>query len=187
MLPFHTVCIDAYLYNFLHSLKGLDARMTKHQMISFDVTSLFTKVPLAYTIKLILDRLYGVGDSCQDEENKKMRENWCITCQNRADLKQLLEIATSDTHFSFNGKYYKQHNGVAMSSPLVPIIAHIFMIDLERKLMKKLRKKGVLWYKRFVDDTFVIIRKKAGSDKLLNILNSYHPDIQFTLAKEENQ
>ena len=61
------------------------------------------------------------------------------------------------------------------------------MIDPERKLMKKLRKEGVLWYKRFVDDTLVIIRKKADSGKLLNILNSYHPDIQFTLVKVKNQ
>ena len=57
-------------------------------MITFDVVSLFTKVPLAYTINLILGRLYGEDDNCQDEKNKKKREDWCTTCQNRADLKQ---------------------------------------------------------------------------------------------------
>ena len=74
-----------------------------------------------------------------------------------------------------------------MGSPLAPIIADIFITDLEQKLMKRLRKKGVLWYKRFVDDTFVIVRKFANLNKILSILNSYHRDIQFTLTKEESE
>ena len=132
----HSQYILCDLFDFVRSIRKLDAGMLKRQMIAFDVTSLLTKVPIAYTINLILDRLYGQSDNCFDNENEKKKikkrkqENWCSSCQKLQDLKQLLEIATSDTHFTFNGKYYKQHNGVAMDSPLAPIIADIFITDL---------------------------------------------------------
>jgi len=101
-------------------------------------------------------------------------------------MKKLLDIATSDTHFSFDGKYYRQHNGVAMGSPLAPLLADIFMIQLENKLMTQLRGAEVMWYKRYVDDTFVLVDKNANIDNIKYILNSYHPDIQFTSADEKD-
>ena len=53
--------------------------------------------------------------------------------------------------------------------------------------MQGLRKKDLLWQRRFIDDTFIIIRKKANSEEILNILNSYHKDIQFISVKEESE
>ncbi|CAF2134469.1 unnamed protein product [Rotaria magnacalcarata] len=148
-------------FEFIDSIKKINPTMTKHRMISFDVTSLFTKVPLSYTIGLILDKMYGPEHNCPTFI--KQKSDWCSRCLNRYDMKQLLETATSETHFSFNNEHYIQHNGVAMGSPLAPIIADIFMIHLENKLMQKLRKAGLLWYKRYIDDTFVIIRKNTKS------------------------
>ena len=153
-------------------------------MVSFDVTSLFTKVPLTYTINLILNQMYGPEHNCP--QFIKLKSDWCSKCLNRHDMEKLLNMATSGTHFYFNNKYYEQHNGVAMGSPLAPVIADIFMIHLEKKLMKKLKKAGVIWYKRYVDDTFLIIHKNAKIYKIAKILNSLHKDIQFTSAQEQN-
>ena len=41
--------------------------------------------------------------------------------------KELLEFATKKSHFIFNGQYYDQIYGVAMGSPLGPVIANIFV------------------------------------------------------------
>jgi len=45
----------------------------------------------------------------------------------RPALKKLFEFATKKSHFIFDGQYYEQIDGVAMLSPLGPVLANIFM------------------------------------------------------------
>ena len=45
---------------------------------------------------------------------------------------KLLKFATCETHFSFNGKFYDQVDGVAMESPLGPVLANLFMGHKEK-------------------------------------------------------
>ena len=155
-------------FEFIEYIRKLDPSMTEHKMMSFDVTSQFTKVPLAYTIKLILDRMYGPERDCP--KLIKLRTDRCPKCLDRSDMNKLLDMTTSHTYFSFNNKYYQQHNGVAMGSPLAPVLADVFMIHLENKVMTKLREAGVLCYKRYVDDTFVIVHKNAKTNNITKIL-----------------
>ena len=46
-------------------------------------------------------------------------------------MKKLLTLCTKNLHFLFNNEIYIQIDGVAMGSPLGPVIAHIFMVDLK--------------------------------------------------------
>ena len=64
------------------------------------------------------------------EKKKKQRRNLNIT---KRELKKLFLFATSQTHFLFNGKFYNQIDGVAMGSPLTPVLANIFMGFYESK------------------------------------------------------
>ena len=57
-------------------------------MCSFDVSSLFTNVPLDETIQICLDKLYALPDP---------------PTLPRSVLKVLLEFATKRSHFIFNG------------------------------------------------------------------------------------
>ena len=96
-----------------------------HQLISFDVyQSLFTNVPLQKTIDIILKRIY---------ENEEIN-----TCISKKDMKDMLILCTKNVHFSMNGDIYLQIDGVAMGSPLGPVLAGIFMVELERSLVPKL-------------------------------------------------
>ena len=67
-------------------------------------------------------------------------------------MKELLPLCTKNVHFIFNGEIYAQIDGVAMGSPLDPVLANMFMVELEKILIRKLEKEVKLW-RRFVDDT----------------------------------
>ena len=84
-------------------------------MSSFDVTSLFTNIPLEETIEICLNKLYS------DNDNNLTRKQ----------LSKLLNIACRENHFMFNGEMYDQVDGVAMGSPLGPVLANIFMSHFE--------------------------------------------------------
>ena len=109
-----------------------------YKLISFDVTSLFTNVPLDYTINIILKRIYD-----QRELETKI---------SRKEMKDLLLLCTKNVHFFYDNKLYSQKDGVAMRSPLGPVIAGIFTVDLERNVIPKLSIHMTTW-KRYVDDT----------------------------------
>ena len=89
-----------------------------HQVVSLDVKSLFTNVPLEKTIHIILRRIY---------HDKEININ--IT---KKDMRDLLLLCTKNVHFTFEGKIYIQIDGVAMGSSLAPVLADIFMVELER-------------------------------------------------------
>ena len=63
-----------------------------YRLVSFDVTSLFTYVPLSYTINIILKKIY--------------KEKLIKTKLKRKEMKELLELCTKELHFTFNGKLY---------------------------------------------------------------------------------
>ena len=71
-----------------------------------------------------------------------------------------MRLATSSTEFSINEQMYCQKDGVAMGSPLGPILANIFMGFLEMKYMKD-NKKPLLYY-RYVDDCFCFSSEQRG-------------------------
>ena len=143
---------------------------TGYKLVSFDVTSLFTNVPLDHTINLILRKIY--------------REKLIKTKIQRKEMKMLLELCTKELHFCFNNKMYKQVDGVVMGNPLGPVIANIFMVELENIKVPTMSNMLTKWH-RYVDDTIAFV-KEDQIENVLTILNSYHKDIKFTHEVEEN-
>ena len=80
--------------------------------------------------------------------------------------------------------YGKKSRGVAMGSPLGPVLAGIFMVSLENTLMPKLSEHMGPW-KRYVDDTITTIKPRS-IEYVMSILNSFHNNIDFTYELENN-
>ena len=95
-------------------------------------------IPLEETIQICLDTLY------RDEQIEQPSLPEML-------LKKLLLKATSDVEFSFDGIMYRQIDGVAMGSPLGPVLANIFMGHCEVRILEKC---WPLLYDHFIDNTF---------------------------------
>lgn len=143
-------------------------------MCSFDVDALYTNVPVEEAIEIAINSM----------EKSKTINN---TQFNKKELKKLLELAVCNIPFRFRNKYFVQCDGVAMGSPLGPILADIFMSNLETKLNKFSKNKPQLWI-RYVDDILCIFHNKQDIDDVLQRINKWHKNIKFTIEKEkENQ
>ena len=124
-------------FSFVQELGTIN--LSNKFMVSFDVASLFTNILLKESIDLAVSYI--------TEGNASLRFS-------KAELTKLFSIATSQTHFLFNGKVFDQIDGVAMGSPLAPVLANLFLGHYENIWLNKYHGPSVLFYRRYVDDTF---------------------------------
>ena len=94
----------------------------------------------------------------------------------------LRRAATKDQLFLFNSHLHEQTDGVAMGSPLGPLLANFFMCSIEDTL--KCEGKMPTYHKRYVDDTLTIMPDKTSAVNFLEILNQCHSSIKFTMETE---
>lgn len=152
-------------FDFVERIKGLNIR--RNYMVSFDATSLFTNVPLRFTVDLICANAHGLPIEPRD-------------------LKDLLLLCTENVPFMFDGHQYVQHDGVAMGSPLGPIFADIFVAHIEEKVKSLLDQTKL--YVRYVDDCFCLCKSRRQAVQILRQLNQAHPNLRFTMEQEcDNQ
>ena len=65
-----------------------------------------------------------------------------------------------------------------MGSPISPIVANLYMEDFENKAINTAECPQKVW-KRYVDDTFVVIEAEK-KQSFLDHINSVDPFIHFT-------
>ena len=160
--------------DFLDFLKQ-DTNDQFNHMLSFDVVSLFTNIPLDRVLDFIKTKAEEGVFQFQLEIN--------VICR-------LIKLCVTDTCFSFNSKHYVQTFGVAMGSSLSPILANLYMEFFETALLPNINitdLKVVSW-KRYVDDIFSLIECNDWSkiEEFLSQLNSQENSIKFTVENSEN-
>jgi predicted GIY-YIG superfamily endonuclease len=144
-------------------------------MISLDVESLFTHVPVQEAIDLAINIII---------EKKKKEKSYTKLAEK--DLRNLFELAVMNTPFRFYDQLYMQVDGVSMGSPLAPILADIFMNHVEQQLENYEHYDKIKLYLRYVDDTFIILNgKETDVKKLVEFVNELHPNLKFTCEIEK--
>ena len=96
------------------------------------------------------------------------------------DILSLFKHTLTSTYFCFKGEYYEQTDGVAIGSPLSPVIAIFYIEDFESRATEQALFKPTSWYK-YVNDAFMIW--PHDQDKLqgsLDHLNTLQERIEFT-------
>ena len=137
---------------------------------SYDMSALFTSVPIDPALKIIKDLLVK-------DPTPKHR-----TVIGIDDIILLLEFCLKNIYFSFQGQFFEQVEGAAMGSPVSPIVANLYMKFLEQKALST-EPHPRFWH-RYVDETFVI-HKEANKQGFLQQINSVDHATKFTV--EDNK
>ena len=151
--------------DFVEQIKEVKLKK-EESMVSYDVTALFTSVPIPPVLKIIEEKLTNDKDLPQR------------TSMNTRHVIRLLEFCLRSTYFVFQGQHYEQVESAAMGSPLSPIVANIYMEHFETKTLETATHPPSLW-KRFVDDTFVIL-ETTHKEEFFQHINGIEEKIQFT-------
>ena len=106
----------AKIFFLFFKLRIKNAHFSRKFPVFYDVASLFTNIILQETIDI------GIIFSITILMETSLKKNF---------------FATSQTHFIFSSKSYNQIDGVAMDSPLAPVLANIFMGFWESKWLHK--------------------------------------------------
>ena len=139
-------------------------------LVSFDVTALFTCVPIDQSLDVIFDKL---------SQDPTLPTRTTMTA---AQVRDLLAICLKTTYFLYDSVIYAQVEGAAMGSPVSPIVANLFMEWFEELAIQTFQYEITIWH-RYVDDTMVALCDSLLEDFTAHI-NSIHPAIQFTWEEE---
>lgn len=180
-----TYNLSKYLANILSSVTGnndhhirdswdLKAKIntlsipSNYKLISLDVCSLYTSIPMELTKRAI-------------------EKNWDqITTQTTLTKKEFMrgiQFALDSTYFSFQDEFYRQSEGLAMGEPLSSVTAQLVMEMVEEEIIQ-IVNNDVKFFYRYVDDCLAAI-EETKVKYLLDIFNKYHDNLKFTIEMEK--
>lgn len=141
------------------------------KLVSFDVCSMFSNIPSSECLDLIQTLL----------DKSKINP----TLAN--EIVSSFKLCTSQNYFTYRNKSYYQNTGLAMGSPLSPLLAEIFMANLETTIEQTEPFKHIIFWYRYVDDVLAGFTGTSRQlTKFLAHINSIHPKIKFTIEEERN-
>ena len=135
-------------------------------IISYDVTALFTSVPINSVLKIIKHRL------ANDHELHK-RTTMSVT-----HIINIPEFCLNSTSFVYQGQFYQQIEGAAMGGPLSPIVANIFMEKFEEEALVTAPHLQVCGKGMWM--ILLSSRKKSTKMSFFQHINSLEDNIKFT-------
>jgi len=143
-------------------------------LISLDITSMYSNILKQDCIDALTYYLRNSSISMDEIDI----EEYC----------KLTDLVISQNYFQYNDNFYIQKEGLPMGSPLSGYLANIVMCKFESDYILTQFKNNIKFWSRYVDDTLSIFRETdtVKLDDFLEILNSKHTTIKFTLEKEIN-
>jgi hypothetical protein len=139
-------------------------------MVSFDVVSHFTSIPIELALQVVKQRLV---------QDNNLTTHTDISINN---IIKLLEFVLRKSYFKYDGCHYQQISGCAMGSQICATLANIVMEHIEEIAITTAPHPPRSWF-RFVDNNHTCLRKDYVSE-FHDHLNSIDHNIQFTVEKE---
>ena len=160
--------------SFSREICGLKFLSSNSFMASIDVESLYTNVPLVESINICVNRAFGGNSGNFAGFTVKL-------------FRETLELALRSSFFLFDNKLYLQRDGLGMGLPLAPTIANLFLSHHEEMWLNECPPEfKPQFYRRYIDDCFVIFKCKTHLPKFLKYINGKHANLKFTSESELN-
>ena len=136
-------------------------------MVSYDVISLFTCISINEAIETIHKHLLL---------EIHLPERTALTL---TQICTMLDLWLNPTYFQYRQGFYRQKHGCAMSSPVSPIVANLYMEEMERRALSSFSWTVPSHWFRCANDTWVKIqtRELEAFSAHLNKTNKY---VKFT-------
>ncbi len=115
----------ANLYELLQLLQVYDFGPSD-TLLSYDVSSLFTRVPVRETLDIVHRRLEDLRQLPSDPISD-------VTSLTNQGIMRLLDHDLSQCFFTWEGALYRQTSGLPMGGRLSPIMANLFMENQNMK------------------------------------------------------
>ena len=158
------------------------------QLVSFDVTSLYTNVPVEESIKHCTNLLFKKFSSLPIDKDT---------------FSELARLSSCDVVMSTHDGYYTQTDGLAMGSPLAPYLANGWLSQYDDTIAASLdpvppvedpvedlqiveapvQQVQNKLYHRYVDDILMSISVNTIDQKLA-LINNLHKSLGFTIERE---
>lgn len=140
-----------------------------HVLISLDVKSLFTNIPLELVLNII------------EEQWSKIS---AFTTIDFTFFQDLIRFCFDSSYFSYDNEFYQQIFGMPMGDPVSPILSALVMDHIANEALSRLNFLVPLLL-IYVDDTLLAIPKNKIDDTL-SAFNNVNPNLQFTIERETN-
>ncbi|CAF1448651.1 unnamed protein product [Rotaria sordida] len=138
--------------------------------VIFDVTDLYTMIPRDGAIA-------ALRRFCQ-----KYSTNGKIGNLKVETIIKLASVVLDTNSFAYKDKYYRQIKGGAMGSPFTMVLANIYMLEWEQKLIQHQHRHHEI-YGRYIDDVFMTTN--LSKEEILQQLNETmktDPNIKITIT-----
>ncbi|XP_072033380.1 uncharacterized protein [Amphiura filiformis] len=143
-------------------------------LVSFDVSALFTSIPVDKTLEVVGELLKS-DSSWKKGEAENLEPEQVLDC---------LRFCLGTSYCVFRETFYLQRYGCAMGSSCSPLSADAYMEYFESQALTSAPHPPRIW-KRYVDDTFVVI-KSTHIEQFTDHINNIDPNIKFTREEVED-
>ena len=176
--------VDSYIRDDIDFLNHLPENISDEEVfVSFDVTSLYSNI----THNLGLEAIEYWINKYPNDINERFSKFFILGS---------IQIILENNTFEFGPRNFKQILGTAMGTKFAPNYATLTLAYLENKLYSTIEQihgpefsihiKSTL--KRFLDDVFIIWDSSKGNlQEFLDLLNSMHPKIIFTMQMDHKE
>ena len=151
------ILLQPHVKNFSSFIKDSQNLIQELEKITFnrdsalnscDFESLYTNIDLVLALQIITDF---------------MKDKLDTNHLNIQSFNEILKIVLFNNYFKFENNYFKQIKGIAMGTKCGPAIANVVVNFFEEKFLV-IHKP--LFYKRFIDDIFLVVKKDFNIDQL---------------------
>ena len=104
----------------------------------------------------------------------------------KSEFKDLLTLATRESYFIFTNILYKQIDGVPSGSTLGPPLVNAFLAHHEQNWLDSWKLEyRPLYYRRYVNDIFVLFKSSDHLKRFKSYLNSCHVNMSFSIETQQ--